>query len=418
MRIAGLLVGLMMTAACHAQLPALAFLSREAMQQTRAALESHQAAPQTVQAWQQLKQAADRALKQPNPSVIQKGILPPSGSRHDYLSLSAYWWPDPEKADGLPWVRRDGEVNPASKNNQSDGVRLARFTADVQALTLAWYFSGEARYATKAQSMIRTWFIDPATRMNPNLNFAQGVPGRAQGRHTGVLDGRYFSTRVVDALRLLQDSPGWRQQDQVALQAWFSDYLDWLQNNTLAQGERDAPNNHGSWYAAQVAGITWYLHQPAVIKQMTALAQNKIDGQIRADGTQPLELARTRSFHYSYFNLQALTSVAQLAQRSGAGDLWHYQQQGGSLLSALDYMAPFSDDDKRWPWKNRDRISVRLIPLLSLADSSLNSGRYQRWIERATETQSAFNISAAEARGAEREALRDMWLLSRPATHQ
>lgn len=412
-----LLAGWLVTATCQAQAVSLAFLSGEVLQLTRAELQNHQAAPQTEQAWQQLKQAADRALKQPNPSVTQKGMLPPSGSRHDYLSLSAYWWPDPDKPNGLPWVRRDGEVNPASKNDQSDGVRLARFTADVQVLALAWYFSGDTRYAAKAQSMTRSWFIDPATRMNPNLNFAQGVPGKAQGRHTGVLDGRYFATRVVDALQLLQDSPGWHQQDQAVLHAWFSDYLDWLLHSKLAQGERDAPNNHGSWYAAQVAGIAWYLHQPQVIKQMVILAQDKIAGQIRADGTQPMELARTRSFHYSYFNLQALTNVAQLAQRSGTGDLWHYHQQSGSLLSALDYMAAFSDDSKIWPWKNRDRVSLRLIPLLALTDRSLNSDRYQRWIHRAIEMHSAANISAAEARGAEREALRDIWLLSRPPTH-
>lgn len=416
-RLVWLLAGLLVTATCHAKAVSLAFLSGEEMQQTRTALQNHQAAPQTEQAWQQLKQVADRALKQPNPSVTQKGMLPPSGSRHDYLSLSAYWWPNPDKPNGLPWERRDGAVNPASKNDQSDGVRLARFTADVQALALAWYFSGETRYAAKAQSMIRSWFIDPATRMNPNLNYAQGVPGKAEGRHTGVLDGRYFATRIVDALQLLQDSPGWRQQDQAALQAWFSDYLDWLLHSQLAQGERDAPNNHGSWYAAQVAGIAWYLHQPQVIQQMVVLAQDKIAGQIRADGTQPLELARTRSFHYSYFNLQALTSLAQLSQRSGTGDLWHYHQQGGSLLSALDYMAPFSDSSITWPWKNRDRVSLRLIPLLTLTDNNLNSDRYQRWIHRAIETQSTSNTSPA-ARGAEREALRDVWLLSRPPTYR
>jgi len=115
--------------------------------------------------------------------------------------------------------------------------------------------------------------------------------------------------------------------------------------------------------------------------------------------------------------LQALTSLAQLAQRSGAGDLWHYQQQSGSLLSALNYMAPFSDDSKTWPWKNRDRVSLRLIPLLSLTDRSLNSDRFQPWIHRAIETQSTAPISPA-ARGAEREALRDLWLLSRPPTYR
>ncbi|ORM66733.1 alginate lyase [Pantoea rwandensis] len=411
-----LLVGMWFASSSQAQLPALAFLSAQQLQMTREALQEKRAAPQSEQAWQQLKRAADHALRQPNLSVTQKGMLPPSGSRHDYLSLSAYWWPDSEKSSGLPWVRRDGEVNPASKNDQSDGVRLARFTADLQTLALAWYFSGETRYAEKAQSMARTWFIDPATRMNPNLNYAQGVPGKAQGRHTGVLDGRYFATRVVDALLLLQSSPGWRPQDKEALHLWFSDYLYWLQHSKLAQGERDAPNNHGSWYVVQVAGIAWYLQQPEVIKQMATLARQKIDGQIRADGTQPLELARTRSFHYSYFNLQALTSMAQLAQRSDAGDLWHYHQQGGSLLDALDYMAPYSDARTPWPWKNRERMSIRLIPLLSLTDNSLRSDRYQRWIESADWMPPA-EQDTSMARGAIIQAQRDTWLLSLPRSY-
>lgn len=400
----------------------LAFLSLPAMQQTRQALNTGEANAHSLQAWQQLQRQADRALTQPDPSVMDKGIMPPGGSRHDYLSLSAYWWPDPQQANGLPWIQRDGQVNPASKNNQSDGARFARFSADVQALTLAWYFSGDVRYASKAQSMLRHWFIDPATRMNPNLNYAQGVPGRSDGRHDGVLDGRYFATRLVDALLLLRDAPGWTLQDQQAMQHWFCDYLHWLQTSPLALKERGAPNNHGSWYSAQLAGIAWYLQRPAVMAEMATLAQNKIDGQIHADGSQPFELARTRSFHYSVFNLQALTATAQLAQRSGAGDIWHYRNaQGGSLLAALNYMAPYSDPMKPWPWKNRDRVSLRLIPLLSLADNSLNTRRYQPFIQQADWSlaeNKALTPQARAERGAAADAEREVWLFSLPGLNK
>jgi len=265
---------------------------------------------------------------------------------------------------------------------------------------LAWFFSGDARYASKAQSMIRHWFIDPAHRMNPNLNYAQGIPGRTAGRHDGVLDGRYFATRMVDALILLRQSPGWRNSDEAALHRWFSDYLSWLQTSKLAQQERNAPNNHGSWYSVQVAGIAAYLDNRAVIADMTALAKSKIDGQIEREGTQPLELARTRSFHYSFFNLQALTAMAALASQRGEGDLWHYKnKQGGSLLTALDYMAPFSDPARHWPWKTRERNSERLIPLLLLADTTLKSDRYQSWINHVV------------WRDASAEVVRDVWLL-------
>lgn len=391
---------LIFTFTCQARPDNLVFLSADALVKTRQALQKHQADALTEQAWRQLQHQADKALSQPDPSVMDKGLIPPSGSRHDYLSLSAYWWPDARQKTGLPWIRRDGEVNPDTKNDQTDGVRLARFSADVQALALAWFFSGDTRYASKAQSMIRHWFIDPARRMNPNLNYAQGIPGRTAGRHDGVLDGRYFATRMVDALILLRQSPGWRNSDEAALHRWFSDYLSWLQTSKLAQQERNAPNNHGSWYSVQVAGIAAYLDNRAVIADMTALAKSKIDGQIEREGTQPLELARTRSFHYSFFNLQALTAMAALASQRGEGDLWHYKnKQGGSLLTALDYMAPFSDPARHWPWKTRERNSERLIPLLLLADTTLKSDRYQSWINHVV------------WRDASAEVVRDVWLL-------
>ncbi|WP_096777721.1 alginate lyase family protein [Izhakiella australiensis] len=413
-----LAAGMFLTATVRAAEPDLAYFSRQDLQQNRQALIHHQASALTRQAWLALKRQADKALKKPNPSVMDKQMVPPSGTKHDYLSLSAYWWPDDKSANGLPWIRKDGQVNPASKNAQSDGVRFAAFTADVQALTLAWYFSGEARYAAKAEAMLRHWFIDPDSRMNPHLNYAQGVPGIASGRHVGVLDGRYLATRIVDALILLRAAPGWHAQDAAAMHKWFSDYLRWLVQSPLAQGERNASNNHGSWYANQVAGIAWYLGQPQLVAKMVTLAQEKIDHQIAADGRQPQELARTRSFHYSYFNLQALTGLAQLATRSNTGDLWHYQNPaGGSLLKALDYMAPFSDDARPWPWKNRDRIGVRLIALLVQADNSLDRPRYRQWIEKANwqiPPQQADKYASGIARGAVLQAQRDSGLLTRP----
>ncbi|MCW1875798.1 alginate lyase family protein [Erwinia sp. INIA-01] len=389
-----------------------AFLNDSDLVLNRQRLLQQQAPEPTLTAWQALHRAADKALKQPLLSVTDKGMTPPSGSKHDYLSLSAYWWPDGNKPDGLPWVKRDGHVNPASKNEQSDGVRLATFTASVQTLTLAWYFSGDQRYADKAIALIRHWFINPATRMNPNLEYAQGVPGIADGRHTGVLDGRYFATRIVDSLIMLRQAPGWQEEDEQQIQRWMKDYLQWLLTSREGRGEAAAKNNHGSWYSAQVAGIAWYVQRPDVIRQMFKQAQRRMAGQLTADGRQPLELARTRSFHYSWFNLQALTALATVVAKNGSGDLWRYRTpQGSGLLNALDFMAPWSDGAKHWPYPSLDHIGVRLIPLLVQADNQLQSQRYRQQIERADWTLPA----AGAARGATLDALRASWLLAVPA---
>lgn len=400
---------------------ALAFMQANNLIKVKQQLADGIAAPPTQQAYESLLNAANRDLKFPNLSVTEKGMTPPSGSKHDYLSLSAYWWPDANKADGLPWIRRDGQVDPASKNDQSDGVRLATFTARVQDLTLAWYFSGEQRYADKAVSMLRTWFISPQTRMNPNLNYAQGIPGKTAGRNAGVLDGRYFSIRIVDSLFLLRNNPAWTADDQQAINQWMGQYLHWLQTSPIAIKESEAKNNHGNWYATQVAGIAWYLNKPELIKQMVALTESKLETQLKPDGTQPLELARTRSFHYSYFNLQAISLLAVLSQKVDGQNLWLYKtHNGSSVLKALDFMAQYSNESTPWPYKSLDKSRVRIIPLLSWADNGLGKPRYQQQIRSATfelpKVLKSKAVNPMEAtQGAVIEARSDTWLTSLPA---
>ncbi|MGH1499080.1 alginate lyase family protein [Yersinia proxima] len=407
------LLSLFMMPVAEAAQSEYAFLSLSALQHNQRAVAQNnekgqeQSPVATQQAYRQLLQQADKILKQPNPSVMDKTRVPPSGSKHDYLSLSAYWWPDSQKSDGLPWIRKDGQINPASKNEDSDAVRLADFTAKVQALTLAWYFSGEQKYADKAISLIRTWFIDPDTRMNPNLDFAQGVPGIAAGRGTGVLDGRYFATRIVDSLIMLQQNTNWTVQDEKQIQHWMTEYLQWLRYSAAGKKEAAAQNNHGNWYVVQVAGIAWYLQQPAVVVEMAELLKTKLNTQLAADGSQPLELARTRSFHYSYFSLQAAILMAQLADKVHV-DLWHYRTPNGSgLIKALDFMAPYSNEQNKWPYPSLDHIGVRLVPLMVQADKALGENRYQQWIQQAD-----FSATNNQRKGAATEALRDLGLLS------
>ncbi|CAI0822844.1 poly(beta-D-mannuronate) lyase [Serratia grimesii] len=360
--------------------------------------------------YQRLIRDADSALQKPLLSVTDKGLTPPSGDKHDYLSLGAYWWPDANKPNGLPWVRRDGQVNPASKNAQSDGVRLAEFTQRVQTLALAGYFSGQQRYSDRAIALIRTWFIDPSTRMNPNLNYAQGIPGRDSGRGNGILDGRYFATRIVDSLLLLQQTPGWTAQDESQMQQWFDRYLDWLLHSPAGKQEAAAKNNHGSWYTVQVAGIAAWLGRDDVVRDMTELMQHKLDLQLAVNGSQPQELLRTRSFHYSYFNLQALVLMAVVAQRQGI-DLWHYRtEQGSSLLAALDFMAPYVDAAHPWPYPSLDRVGVRIVPLLIQTDSMLKTTRYQAVIEKAQFDAAQWQGKESYVRGAVKEAMQQSWL--------
>lgn len=319
---------------------------------------------------------ADQAMGAGPFSVMQKKQIPPSGDKHDFMSLAPYWWPNPATHDGLPYIRRDGETNP-QEATISDHANLFRLENAVHALALGYYLTGDERYARRAAVLLRTWFLDPATRMNPNLNYAQAIPGITQGRGIGLIGMRDIP-RLLDAITLLSSSSSLTRRDRDGLRAWFSHYIDWLQNSRNGRDEAAAKNNHGSWYDQQLAGIALFLGNMRLARQTARTAEKKrISLQIRPDGSEPLELARTKSFSYSVFNLTALMRLAQEGQRAGV-NLWKYQaEDGASIRAALDFLLPCALDSKPWPHQSLNGIqSSSLVEPLLLAAIAWKSPAY------------------------------------------
>jgi hypothetical protein len=278
---------------------------------------------------------------------MQKQTVPPSGDKHDYLSMAPYWWPDSTKPNGLPYIRRDGQMNPQTRIDH-DGLRFGAMTNFVEALALAYWLDGDERYAARVTLLVRTWFIDPATRMNPNLNFAQAILGVTQGRGIGILDLRAFP-HLLDALRLIEASPSWTKTDRIAFNEWCRAYLKWLLESANGKDEHSQSNNHGTLYDMQAASIAIFLGDSAVARDLLVnSAKQRVDSQIAGDGSQPLELERTRPIHYSLFNLDAFTSLAELGRHAGF-DLWHYRgAKGGDVIKALRFIAPYADTTHKW----------------------------------------------------------------------
>src|SRR5262249_6448751 len=185
--------------------------------------------PSVADAWTSLRADAEKALAVARFSVADKTVTPPSGDKHDYMSQAPYFWPDPSKPGGVPYLRKDGERNPEI-NNITDHEAIDGLVANTETLALAYYFSGDERYAAKAASLVRAFFVDPATRMNPNLEYAQFIPGVNTGRGIGIIETRGF-TRVVDALGLIAGSKAWTVDDDRAVKEWFREFLRWLQES-------------------------------------------------------------------------------------------------------------------------------------------------------------------------------------------
>ena len=306
-----------------------------------------------------LKGLADLELAKAPFSVTHKKIVPPSGDVHDYLSFSRYWWPDPDKPDGLPYIRKDGVVNRKLIAN-GDRVRLGEFCNAVQALSLTGYLLDDERYSRHAAKLVRTWFLDEATQMNPNLNFGQGVPGRATGRGPGIIDTRGFML-VLDAVELLDEST-WSDEDQSGLQAWFDEYQNWLKDSPLGQHEERATNNHGSWYAAQRARYALFAGKEDIVREIIAGAKTRIGEQFDADGNQAAEHKRTLSLHYCLFNLTALSRLARVGDKIGE-DLWgHTPDHGCGIRKGLDVLMPYLSKTNESEWPHEQIRPVEISP--------------------------------------------------------
>ncbi len=265
---------------------------------------------------------------------------------HDYYSEGDYWWPDPDNPGGA-YVRRDGRSNPDKFDGHRDA--LIAFGRTVPALAAVWDLTGDPRYAEAAMRHLRAWFVDPATRMNPNLDHAQAIIGVNSGRAIGVID----TLQIVEVARAAElfarrHAPGYAAI-RAEVERWFVAYLDWLTTSPFGMRERDEKNNHGSCWLLQASAFAALLGRGDVLEAARVHLRTVIvPTQVALDGRQPLELARTKPYAYSLFNLDVLAASAWLL---GGRDLVAWETgDGRSIAKAIAFMAPYVADKARWPF--------------------------------------------------------------------
>lgn len=283
--------------------------------------------------------AANQYLHE-KPVTITASHSPRSaGGAHDFFSEGDYWWPDPQNPAG-PYIQRDGMSNP--DNFVEHRRALMRLSVQVPALAAAWKLTKDRRYADHAALHLRAWFIDPETRMNPNLQYAQAIHGRFTGRGTGIID----TIHLVEVARAAEILPLSKSDSSGVIQ-WFTLYIEWLTTHPHGIDERDAKNNHATCWVMQVAA---FAHLTGNSEQLAYCATRfktvLIPNQMASDGSFPLELARTKPYGYSLFNLEAMATIAQIL------NLWNFElPDGRGLRRAIAYMFPYIRDKKSWPLK-------------------------------------------------------------------
>ncbi len=269
------------------------------------------------------------------------------GGPNDFYSNGDYWWPDPTKPDGLPYMRRDGESNPDNFTAHRRCVNQLRDA--VAALGAAYRITGDERHAEKSAALLRVFFLDQATRMNPHLNFAQAIPGRTPGRGIGIIDTLHL-IEIPPAVVAMAESPAFSPDLLDGLKQWFREYTDWMRTSKNGRDEAATKNNHVVAYWLQIASFARFTGDEANLAEARRqFKESFVPMQMAADGGFPLELERTKPYAYSIFQLDNMATLSMVLSTPD-DNLWEFElPDGRGMRKAMAWLYPFLADKSAWP---------------------------------------------------------------------
>ncbi|MBU3743514.1 MAG: alginate lyase family protein [Sediminibacterium sp.] len=330
----------------------------------------------------ELKKRANLWLTKPINSVVAKRQSTPCGNPHEYMSMASYYWPDSSKPDGLPYIRKDGQRNPAN-DLVPDHTSINEWITAVSTLGWAYYFTSEEKYAQRAVSLLTFWCIDTATYMIPNLNHAQIIRGIDTGRGIGIID-IHLLPNLMEATQLLENYSGYAAADKKLVKAWFANLLNWLRTSENGRQEMQTKNNHKTYYELLTASLAIYVGEQKSAQDIFQNAKKLLLAQIDANGLQALETDRTNGLSYSIFNLSAWFQLATLAAQHGV-DLWNYpSKENARIQLAINYVLPYVTGNQKWPFQQINALQPDdFFRLLNRASLQYPSEQYESYSEKA-----------------------------------
>jgi hypothetical protein len=354
---------------------------------------AHKAAGVPEAALKKLKSDADEILTKPTAKVIDTKLPRPSGDPHDYVSIGPYWWPNPDTPDGLPWVNRDGRVNP----DTTEAVHASSCYSRVHTLALAAFYFGDNGYSEYAMRQMYDWFINPETKINPHARYAQALPGINEGRPSGLISfsGSYQlfnGMGILDAMGLLD------KEINEGVKKWFVEFENWMLTDEYGLRIDNGDDNHASWLEANLLATAVYTERPQLVKKLCSTAYaRRVKYFIAEDGSQPSELRRTKAMSYTLFNLEAQLIIANIAERLGYKEYWSIDKERGNcvLRQAVDFIYPYFVDPASFPYQELypDKQTKKMVrSLFAVSKRFPNEGYAERAMKYLNESES-YNLT-------------------------
>ncbi|KAB2837914.1 MAG: alginate lyase family protein, partial [Melioribacteraceae bacterium] len=283
--------------------------------------------------------------------------------KHDFFSEGDYWWPDPANPDG-PYIQKDGMTNP--DNFVAHRKAMVSFSIQSATLTAAYKITHQKKFAVKAVEHFTAWFVNPETRMNPHLLYAQAIKGKFTGRGIGIIDAIHL-IEVARSIKILGEANLIEQDELIIIKKWFKDFLEWMTTHKYGLDEMNAKNNHGTCWVMQVAAFSQLVGDEEKMEFCRKrFKEVLLPNQLALDGGFPLELSRTKPYNYSLFNLDAMATICQIFSTEKE-NLWNYSlSDGRNIRKALEFMYQFISAKSSWPYK-QDVMFFEYYPVRQLA---------------------------------------------------
>ena len=322
-----------------------------------------------MDAVRRLRAEADKRLREGPRSVTADHPAGVNLDPHDYYGEAPFWWPDPANP-AAPWIRREGRVNP--DRVVADKIALDATCDAIFTLGAASFFLDDPRYGRHAARLINAFFLNPKTRMNPNLEHSEAIRGVNESRG-GSIEGRVF-VRALQGMEFLAQSGQWDAREAAATHKWFEEYLRWLEHSKVASEERSGGSLRASWWTAQVAAIATFLDDKASAQMAFHYYQDTAFP--RVEGRLAREEERARPLSYTAASAEAMATTCRIAQAQGV-DLWNTQAKGGATLAAvIASLTPHLADRKKWDREQMAEFEADGIYFLAFAGVGMKKPEY------------------------------------------